>query len=52
MLVFLIPLIILAGATSVGIAAEITQSHSPTTAPAATAEGRPTPPIAPTKRLP
>jgi hypothetical protein len=52
MLVFLIPVIILAGATSVGIAAEIAQSKSPTT-PAATVqtEARPAPP-APAQRVP
>jgi len=34
MLLFLIPVFILAGATSLGIAAEISQSQSPATAPA------------------
>ena len=34
MLLFLIPVIILAGATSLGIAAEISQSQSPATEPA------------------
>ena len=48
MLVFLIPVLILAGATSVGIAAEIAQSQSPTTPSAVRAEPRPTPPTAPT----
>ncbi|MET0591675.1 MAG: hypothetical protein ABW133_03175 [Polyangiaceae bacterium] len=48
MLVFLIPVLILAGATSVGIAAEIAQSSSPGSPPAARAESRPTPPAAPT----
>jgi hypothetical protein len=53
MLVFLIPVIILAGATSVGIAAEIAQSKSPTTPAAAPAktESRPAPP-APPQRVP
>jgi hypothetical protein len=52
MLVFLIPLIILAGATSVGIAAEITQSHPSIAEPAATTEARPAPPPAQPKRVP
>jgi uncharacterized membrane protein SpoIIM required for sporulation len=47
MLVFLIPLIILAGATSVGIAAEITQSHAPAHEAPAKTEARPAPPPAP-----
>ena len=34
MLLFLIPVIILAGATSLGIAAEISQSQSPAAEPA------------------
>ena len=54
MLLFLIPVLILAGATSVGIAAEIAQSQSPTTPAAVKPESRPTPPAAPTapSRLP
>jgi hypothetical protein len=44
MLVFLIPVIILAGATSVGIAAEIAQSSQPPSAPTVQTESRPTPP--------
>jgi hypothetical protein len=44
MLVFLIPVLILAGATSVGIAAEIAQSTSPNSPPAVRSEARPTPP--------
>jgi hypothetical protein len=55
MLLFLIPVLVLAGATSIGIAAEITQSQSPSTEPAAKTETRPTPlpPAAPPlKRAP
>lgn len=51
MLLFLIPVLILAGATSIGIAAEISQGSAPATEPAAKSEARPAPP-APTKRLP
>jgi hypothetical protein len=47
MLFFLIPVIILAGATSVGIAAEIAQSSPPQSAPTVQAESRPTPPAQP-----
>jgi hypothetical protein len=47
MLVFLIPVLILAGATSIGIAVEITQSQSPPVQPTAKTEPRPAPPNAP-----
>ena len=47
MLVFLIPVLILAGATSIGIAAENTQSSSPAVQPTAKTESRPAPPAAP-----
>ena len=54
MLLFLIPVLVLAGATSIGIAAEITQSQSPATEPAARTEARPTPPApaSPAKHTP
>jgi hypothetical protein len=43
MLLFLIPVLILAGATSIGIASEISKSQSPASQPAATTESRPAP---------
>jgi hypothetical protein len=44
MLVFLIPVLILAGATSIGIAAEISQSQSPPAQIAVKPEAPPAPP--------
>ena len=50
MLLFLIPVIILAGATSIGIAAELSQSQPPSAAQAPTkAESRPVPPASPNR---
>ena len=44
MLLFLIPVIVLAGATSIGIAAELTQGAAPGPELTATNEVRPAPP--------
>jgi hypothetical protein len=52
MLVFLIPLLVLVGATSIGIAAEIVQSNAPPPSPTVQTEVRPAPPTAPAKRIP
>jgi hypothetical protein len=52
MLVFLIPVLVLVGATSIGIAAEIVQSNAPPPQPtAAQTEPSRTPPV-PTNRVP
>jgi hypothetical protein len=51
MLVFLIPVLVLVGATSIGIAAEIVQSNAPAPQPTVQTEARPAPP-APAKRIP
>ena len=51
MLLFLIPVLVLVGATSIGIAAEIAQSNAPQSQPTVQTESRPAPP-APQKRIP
>jgi hypothetical protein len=47
MLVFLIPVLVLVGATSVGIAAEIAQSNAPPAQAQVRPEPRPAPPASP-----
>ncbi|HMJ54865.1 MAG TPA: hypothetical protein VK540_22445 [Polyangiaceae bacterium] len=47
MLLFLIPVLILVGATSIGIGAEISQSQPPPAQPTVQPESRPAPPPAP-----
>ena len=51
MLVFLIPVLVLVGATSVGIAVEIAQSNPPVV-PVTATESRPAPPAAPATPAP
>jgi hypothetical protein len=53
MLLFLIPVLVLVGATSIGIAAEIAQSNAPPSPANVQTESRPAPPPSPPqKRLP
>jgi hypothetical protein len=53
MLVFLVPLLVLVGATSIGIAADIVQSNAPSPQSTVQTEARPAPPPpAPAKRIP
>jgi hypothetical protein len=49
MLLFLIPVLVLAGATSIGIAAEIAQSNAAPAQATIRPEPRPTPPAAPSR---